>query len=325
MKKYYFLTLAVLVLNISFAAPSIKAVANGYWNSASTWDLNRKPNIGDTVIIPSEFTVTIHDDQNLNGFVFLKVNGKLAFQNNNSTLNLGSTAVIIVTSKGEIMGGGSPSQKIRLNGEQIFKGNDAPISGPQMASATSEGFSFFNEFSLLPVKFVGFTTTRRGNDVLVQWATSEEKNAGIYHVERSLDGTGWNTVGYIAAVGNASAVSNYSFTDKNVSAKLVYYRIKQVDYDGTTTYTTIRTIKSDNASANDIKIAAVNKKVLLQFASEVKGQLTVRFVNGNGQVIDQQIISKATGQVVLNSKVSGNYIISLSNGQDINTAKQVIL
>ena len=261
----------------------------------------------------------------MNGFVFLKVNGKLAFQNNNSTLNLGGTAVIIVTFNGEIMGGGSPSQKIRLNGEQIFNGNDAPISGPQMASATSEGFSFFNEFSLLPVKFVGFTTARRGNDVLVQWATSEEKNAGMYHVERSLDGTGWSTVGYIAAVGNASAVSNYSFTDKNVSAKLVYYRIKQVDYDGTTTYTTIRTIKSDNASANDIKIAAVNKKVLLQFASEVKGQLTVRFVNGNGQVIDQQIISKATGQVVLNSKVSGNYIISLSNGQDINTAKQVIL
>lgn len=324
MKKFYFLSIAVLLINVSFAAPTIKAIANGYWNSASTWDLNRKPKVGDTVVIPSTFTVTINDDQNLNGFVYLKVSGKIKFQDNNSTLNLGSSAIIVVYTNGQIFGN-SASQKIRLDGDQIFKGNDAPINGPQMASATSNGFSAFAN-SPLPVKFVGFTVTRKSNDVLIQWASSEEINAEMYHVERSLDGSNWNAIAYVAAVGNTSAVSNYSFTDKNVSAKIVYYRVKEVDFDGKTAVTTIRTIKTDVAvSSNDIKIAAVNKKVLLQFTSEVKGQLTVRFVNHNGQVIDQQTINNATGQIVLNSKVSGNYIISLSNGQDINTAKQVIL
>jgi hypothetical protein len=253
------------------------------------------------------------------------VNGKLTFKENNSTLNLGSTAVVIVYTNGQINGGGSASQKIRLNGQQIFKGNDAPINGPQMASATSDGFTAFAN-SPLPVKFVGFTLTLKNNDVLVQWSTSEEINADIYHVERSVDGVNWSVIAYVAALGNTSNLSNYSFTDKNVAAKIAYYRIKEVDVDGKTVFTPVKSIKSDVAfSANEIKIATVNKKLLLQFAQEVKGQLIVRFVTQNGQIVDQQTINNPVGQVVLNSKVSGNYIISLSNGQNINTAKQVIL
>jgi hypothetical protein len=147
----------------------------------------------------------------------------------------------------------------------------------------------------------------------------------MYQLESSLDGSNWNTIAYVAAVGNSSSLNNYSFTDKNVLAKIVYYRIKEVDVDGKTTYTAIKSIKSESASGAEIKIAGVSNKVLLQFPEEIKGNLIVRFVSKSGQVVDQQTINNPVGQVVLNSKFTGNYIIAVSNGQDINTAKQVIL
>ena len=64
---------------------------------------------------------------------------------------------------------------------------------------------------------------------------------------------------------------------------------------------------------------------LLQFSQESKENLAVSIVSKNGQVIHQQTINNLVGQVIVNSKPTGNYIISISNGQNINTAKKVIL
>lgn len=324
MKKFYFLILSVVLFNVSFSAPVITASSNGYWNSTSTWNLKRLPQVGDTIIIPGGKTVTIKDDQDFKGFVYLKIQGVLKFENNNSTLSVDAPSIIVVFLSGEIKGGGSPSQKVRYNNSTIFDGNDAPIMGPQMASASSSGFVAFAS-SPLPVKFVGFTITSKNNNVLIQWSTSEEINANMYEVERSENGSNWSTIAYVSALGNSSALNNYSYTDKNIAAKVVYYRIKEVDIDGKTSTTVIKSIKTNTSYTNtDIKIASVQNKVLLQFPNEIKGSLTIRFVTVNGQIVDQQTINNPLGQVVLNSKVKGNYIISIS-GQDLNTAKQVIL
>src|SRR4029079_5609780 len=106
MKKFYLFALLVALFNISFSAPVITASSNGYWNSASTWNMNRLPQIGDTVTIPAGKTVTITDDQNFNGFVYIKVYGKLIFLNNNATLRLNTPSVIMVYANAQISGGG---------------------------------------------------------------------------------------------------------------------------------------------------------------------------------------------------------------------------
>lgn len=325
MKKFYFLILSVVFFNTSFSAPVITALSNGYWNSPATWNLNRLPQVGDTVVIPSTSTITINDDQNFNGFVYIAISGTLKFMNNNSTLSVNAPSVIMVLYGGQIVGGGSPSQKIRYDNAAIFDGNNAAIVGPQVASATSVGFSAFGS-SPLPVKFIGFTVSAQNNNALVQWSTSEEQNANVYEVERSENGANWTTIAYVTAMGNSSAVNNYSYTDKNISAKVFYYRVKEVDNDGKTFLTAIRSVKPSGTYSNaDIKIASIQNKVLLQFPNEIKGGLTVRFVSLSGQVVDQQSIMNPFGQVVLNPKVTGNYVIAVTNGQNVNIAKQVIL
>lgn len=323
MKKNFFLIISVIFCNVCFASPLIKAAASGYWNASSTWDLNRLPQSGDTIVFPAGIVVTINDDQIITGAAYLRIYGGLTFVSNNSTLSLGTGSMIVVYSGGEVSGGGSASEKLRLNGFVIFQGNNIPVSGPMMASATSNGFSAFGT-TPLPVKFIGFTVTRHGADVLIQWSTAEEANAQTYQIERSEDGTGWTAVGRVQAAGNTRSIQNYSFTDEARSTRTSYYRVKEIDVDGRSLYTSIRVVKPD-AEQSEIAIASVQNKVLLQFPSQINGPVIVRFVSVSGQVVGQQIINNPLGQVVMNSGLSGNYIISISNGHTINTAKQVML
>jgi protein involved in ribonucleotide reduction len=318
MKKFYLFVLSFFVCSLSFASPINDNVNNGYWKNSTTWDKNRKPKDGDTVIIPAGKTVIVNSWEILNN-VCIKVYGTLKFSGAFTALELNSSSKVVVYTNASIEATIDYLQYVLIGGSYVFY--LGTIDGPVVG--TSSGFT---GFSPLPVKFVGFTVTHKNNDALIQWSTSNETNANSYEIERSLDGNNWNTIAYVIAVGNSINVNNYSFTDKNLSAKIAYYRVKEVDFDGKTTITDIKSIKTDITSTiADIKISSIQNKVLLQFPLQVQGNLIVRFVSLNGQIVDQQNINNPVGQVVLNSKVTGNYIISVSNGQDINAARQVIL
>ncbi|HEV7620586.1 MAG TPA: hypothetical protein VGO09_02565, partial [Flavisolibacter sp.] len=152
--------------------------------------------------------------------------------------------------------------------------------------------------------------------------------ADKYEIERSIDGSNWNTIAYVMASGSTNNVNNYSYTDKNINANVIYYRIKQVDNGGSFTYTIIETLKTAITNSGiEVKIASADHKVILQFSQEVKSNVVVRFISFGGQVISQQTVNQPMGQVVLNADASlrGNYIVSVSNNQDLNTARQIIL
>lgn len=319
MKQFYFIFLLIFSFHLGYSSPITGITNNGQWKNAGTWDKNRKPQNGDTIIIPSGKTIVVNSWETLNNVV-VKIYGTIKFTNIFTALSLNSSSSVIVYTGGTVKATANYLQYIFIGSSTVFM--NGQINGPQIANSTTGGG--FTGFNPLPVKFVGFTVTRKNNDVLVQWSTSQETDADMYHIQSSVDGVNWNTIAYVAAAGNSVNVNNYSFTDKNVTAKTIYYRVKEVDVDGKFVYTAIRVIKAELATA-EIKIASVQNKVLLQFPQEVKGNLVVRFVSLNGQIADQQIISNPVGQVVLNSKLTGNYIISLSNGSNINTAKQVIL
>ncbi|HEX2607199.1 MAG TPA: G8 domain-containing protein [Flavisolibacter sp.] len=322
MKNFYLLILSALLASTTFAAPVIKAKANNKWNNKATWDLNRLPAAGDTIVIPTGITVTIDNDETINGFIYMKIGGILNFINSNTILNLSSQATVYVLDGG-LIDGSSASQRMILDYLQIFKGNTV-ISGPVMANSISSGFIVYSPVSL-PVKFVGFSATRKASDVLVQWSTSEEVNAAYYQLERSFDGISFTSIAQLKAAGTSSVVTSYSYTDKANTAPTSFYRVRQVDANGQATYTAVKTVKNESAATASVTIAAIQQKVVLQFPAEVKGTIVVRVVNLNGQVVETQTLQGAQGQVVLNTRAKGHNIIALSNGAELNTARQVVL
>jgi len=319
MKKFYLFVLCLFLFNTLFAGNIVGTTNNGSWQSNGTWNLNRKPQSGDTITIPAGKTIVVSGQISLNN-VFLKVHGTVKFSGLLSYLSLDGNSKVLVQPGGKVQSTIDLLQYLILGGQTIFFAGE--VTGPRQASVGSNGFQFFDP---LPVKFIGFSLTRRDKDVLVQWSTAEEVNASMYELERSLDGRNWDVIAYVSAIGNSSEVNNYSYTDKNMTSSVAYYRIRQVDVDGTFTYTDIKVIRTENKATANVVIASLPQKVMLQFPEEIKGKVIVRFVNTAGQVVDQQQLTNPVGQVILNSKVTGMHIISLSNGQDLNIARQVIL
>ncbi|GAB3877645.1 hypothetical protein GCM10028824_38090 [Hymenobacter segetis] len=112
----------------------------------------------------------------------------------------------------------------------------------------------FSEFYLtgsatpLPVELTQFTATASGpSAVRLAWATASEKNSQQFEVERSLDGTRFERLATVAAAGNSSSARAYEHTDTQVPKTPspqdpIYYRLRQVDADGTFSYSPVRAV-----------------------------------------------------------------------------------
>jgi len=326
MKQAFF----VIVLFISFLTVSANSKItlrhnNGDWNTGSAWDLNRVPQSGDTVIIPSNMIATINSNVNTPAaHLIVKVYGMLRFVGGGAKLVVGENSVIEVNKDAAITSTNSPSQVISIGGVTKYEGNGGTIVGPMVADKNSgAGFVAFGNITL-PVQFIGFTAARQGSNVLVQWATSQEVNASVFEVERSQDGNVWNKIATIKATGGENILTNYSYTDYAVSSKAVYYRIRQVDNDNKFTYTSVKSVRMDEATVG-VKAIAKQGNIVLQFAGQTRSQVVVRMISLNGQVVSSTTLNQPIGQVVIPTQLTGNYIISVSNANDINLNKQVIL
>ena len=115
---------------------------------------------------------------------------------------------------------------------------------------TKTGITDFSVWTLgnnanpLPVELVTFTATAEGNRaVRLAWATATEKNSQAFEVERSADGIAFDHIGTVAAAGSSSSARSYGLVDvKLPGAALLYYRLKQLDLDGTFAYSPVRSV-----------------------------------------------------------------------------------
>jgi hypothetical protein len=101
---------------------------------------------------------------------------------------------------------------------------------------TLPGGPYFTGFHQLPVEMVSFSANTNGNSVNLEWITASETNNRGFSVEKSFDGSNFTEVGFVAGKGSSSLMNKYSFTENNAGAPVVYYRLKQVDFDGTASY-----------------------------------------------------------------------------------------
>lgn len=108
-----------------------------------------------------------------------------------------------------------------------------------MAASSYSPFTFGTEdenVNPLPVIFSSFTATNTSNGVVLDWATLSEWNADYFAVERSEDGINYQTAGYVKAAGNSTTRQAYQFVDASAPYGKVYYRLRQVDLDGTNNF-----------------------------------------------------------------------------------------
>jgi hypothetical protein len=123
-------------------------------------------------------------------------------------------------------------------------GTHTPINGaanPQaflIISTATQGFSWFNigtpNSQALPVELLSFNGDCNEGQVNLSWQTATEHNSDYFEVEKSRDGMNWQVLTTVNAAGNSTQLLNYEATDANAMEGNNYYRLTQVDIDGTT-------------------------------------------------------------------------------------------
>ena len=104
----------------------------------------------------------------------------------------------------------------------------------------------------LPVTLTAFEAKAAGRDALLNWATATELHNDRFEVERSLNGIDFEVIGSQRGQGTTSSASSYRFVDAGaarLTSRLLYYRLHQLDHDGTGTYTNVRTVQFERAKA----------------------------------------------------------------------------
>jgi hypothetical protein len=97
---------------------------------------------------------------------------------------------------------------------------------------TTVRLSLTGNTSALPVELNSFSALCKDQEIKLDWSTSSETNNDFFTIEKSLDLINYTMVGKVEGAGNSNNSLAYEYTDESSSSEIVYYRLKQTDYDG---------------------------------------------------------------------------------------------
>lgn len=99
---------------------------------------------------------------------------------------------------------------------------------------------------LVPVELVSFIGSRSGSTVLLQWITGTEANNYGFEIQRSTNKTDFETIGFVEGSGTTASPTSYSFSDGSAAKEQTwYYRLKQIDYDGTASFSGLAEVEAE--------------------------------------------------------------------------------
>jgi hypothetical protein len=180
-------------------------------------------------------------------------------------------------------------------------GTTKSLFGPNLPSSYG-AYYYIDDISViatapLPVTWLNF----EGNfiekeGVELNWSTASEENCDHYEIQRSSNGSDYETIGVVTGNGTTSEISKYSFTDKYFQQGIVYYRLKEIDFNG-------------ESSISKTIAVSIDVKTSIIFPQPVKNIL---FIQGNLPKTDSYSIIDMQGRIVKTL-----HYVELGNGIDV--------
>jgi hypothetical protein len=155
--------------------------------------------------------------------------------------------------------------------------------------------SDFTISTVVPVELVELKAKTVGKSAQLTWLTASEKNNAGYHIEKSVNGRTFEKIGFVKGFGTTQTPQYYSFSDNKLS-QLSYYRLQQVDYDGTTTFTNVVTAEP-NDKGNKFKV----------YPNPTTSELTVEMPSG----ATEAIVFDVLGRMVMQQRGEGRLTLNL--------------
>ncbi|HTN09009.1 T9SS type A sorting domain-containing protein [Agriterribacter sp.] len=241
-------------------------------------------------------TLTLNQN---NSILSLTAGGNIA----NNTYYLYKDSVLIETIKGDSSFPVSEGGKYRVEVTNDQADKLTLYSNPIDVSSSI----------ILPLQWLGFTAVNCSGNACLQWETENEQNTSHFEIEKSTDGNNFVKI-QSQASNNSPGKNTYNTTDQAPAIGSNFYRIKQVDLDGTFTYSNIASLKITETGTLAIVPNPANGFFILRGITKATN---VSVYNIAGQLLNQWNNVNSNKQLNIANLQQGLYIIKvLQNGKE---------
>jgi hypothetical protein len=200
--------------------------------------------------------------------------------------------------------------------------DDGQLAVQRMAVTTFSPFAVTSTAPVpRPIELVSFWATHKGASVLCTWTTANEQQHNYFLVERRIEGTTFQAVDTMAGRNLGASPYTYYFRDEHPASGLLYYRLRQVDFDDTTTFSPVAAVRVAAPFEAPISVPPNPDtglfKLRTAFAAATHLQGTVVNVIGKQVlVINEPLHYGLTNrQLCLSRQPAGLYVLRLTGGQ----------
>lgn len=195
----------------------------------------------------------------------------------------------------------------------ITVGNYASVTKfqHQLTPNTDVAFVAYNQNSIeiLPITLIDFDATLNDDAVELSWETSSEINNEYFTIERSANANDWEEISQQAGAGNSSDIRYYQAIDYHPLKGTSYYRLKQTDFDGESSYSHIVPVQY-HVQGFIIYPNPTNNLVTVQLAA-LPGNGMVNIKDVLGKTLLQQKITSINTEINVNHLPKGIYYVEL--------------
>ena len=145
--------------------------------------------------------------------------------------------------------------------------------------------------------------------------TASETNNNYFTIERSADGMNFEKIGIVRGAGNSSEMIDYSYSDYAPLTGMSFYRLKQTDFDGKESYSSVIVISSEGKDFVRILPNPVNDKLYINMDAASDNVISVSIYNAFGQqvVLQNTNVNKGFNQlgIDVNNLSKGAYFLKI--------------
>jgi hypothetical protein len=169
---------------------------------------------------------------------------------------------------------------------------------------------------ILPIQLSAFDVQPADGDASVTWTTLSEIESRYFAIERSIDAEVFDSIGVVSGMGTSSTQHNYSFLDKKPPKGILYYRLRQMDQNGSAGYSEIRALKLDpEQPAYSVYPNPASGYLIFESSANSEGDLNVELYDLYGA----RILSNSIPGTVVREKIllpalpDGYYMLRIKN------------
>ena len=182
--------------------------------------------------------------------------------------------------------------------------------------------------SPLPVELIQFEASPAASHTAdLTWKTASELNNSHFVVERSYDGRDFQAAAIVQGNGTTQNVITYNHNDNTIdlAQNTVFYRLRQVDFDGTTAYSPVRRVDFEGSIIpNSVTLYPNPTKgtVTVSFTDDEAESHAIKVIDNLGRELYKQTFDGQAIELDLSSQATGIYFIILDSGESFKVIKQ---